>query len=158
MARKSLGTIAFITLGLGTQLFKQLIMVTSKFQKICRFFIDERTFSAPCLRYIFNQLVTFDPSCSDHASDVRSFLNPLSKWNERKTLLDSIGYYFHQLSAILLRITNYPTATAEGTVSLTWCLLLYFAWFLTERSLKASHRERVATPMKQLPSTLLQRP
>lgn len=158
MARKSLGTIAFITLGLGTQLFKQLIMVTSKFQKICRFFIDERTFSAPCLRYIFNQLVTFDPSCSDHASDVRSFLNPLSKWNERKTLLDSIGYYFHQLSAILLRITNYPTATAEGTVSLTWCLLLYFAWFLTERSLKASHRERVATPMKQPPSTLLQRP
>ena len=158
MARKSLGTIAFITLGLGTQLFKQLIMVTSKFQKICRFFIDERTFSAPCLRYIFNQLVTFDPSCSDHASDVRSFLNPLSKWNERKTLLDSIGYYFHQLSAILLRITNYSTATAEGTVSLTWCLLLYFAWFLTERSLKASHRERVATPMKQLPSTLLQRP
>lgn len=117
MARKSLGTIAFITLGLGTQLFKQLIMVTSKFQKICRFFIDERTFSAPCLRYIFNQLVTFDPSCSDHASDVRSFLNPLSKWNERKTLLDSIGYYFHQLSAILLRITNYSTATAEGTVS-----------------------------------------
>lgn len=158
MARKSLGTIAFITLGLGTQLFKQLIMVTSKFQKICRFFIDERTFSAPCLRYIFNQLVTFDPSCSDHASDVRSFLNPLSKWNERKTLLDSIGYYFHQLSAILLRITNYSTATAEGTVSLTWCLLLYFAWFLTERSLKASHRERVATPMKQPPSTLLQRP
>ena len=158
MARKSLGTIAFITLGLGTQLFKQLIMITCKFQKICGFFIDKRTFSAPCLRYIFNQLVTFDPSCSDHASYVRSFLNPLSKWNERKTLLDSIGYYFHQLSAILLRITYYPTATAEGTVSLTWCLLLYFAWFLTERSLKASHRERVATPMKQPPSTLLQRP
>ena len=158
MARKSLGTIAFITLGLGTQLFKQLIMITSKFQKICGFFIDKRTFSAPCLRYNFNQLVTFDPSCSDHASDVRSFLNPLSKWNEWNTLLDSIGYYFHQLSAILLRITNYPMATAEGTVSLTWCLFLYFAWFLIERSLEASHRGRVATPMKQSPSTLLEWP